>query len=82
VDLMHSLLPFMGARRTQQITKAIGSYDPKLRDANLKLSRVQVQEIRTLLVTGRKPKSIHEQYGISLWTVYDIKNNRSHRGVA
>jgi hypothetical protein len=42
-----------------------------------KLSKEQVQEIRRRLVVGERCEIICREYGVSRWTVMDIRSKRT-----
>jgi hypothetical protein len=73
---MRALRPFMGVRRQAQIDRAIASYAPK--DWRV-LDDERAFEALERLAAGESIRSVAERFGTSVWTMYDLRLNRSYR---
>jgi len=82
VNLMRQLYPLMGERRRQQIDHALENYieitDGKGENhSQSKLTAAQVIQIKRRLVRGDSVKLIASNYGVSYYTIHDIKRGKS-----
>ena len=75
VALMQLLLPLMGKRRHEQISKAIVSYTPS---KYKRLSLDEVEKIRVLCRTDMKQGEIAQLFEIRRETVNKIKSGKFH----
>lgn len=78
VAMMQRLRPIMSKRRQAQIENALSSYDPLRQSRRWRISSCQADQIRDEINAGLTPKSLALKYGVSVWTIYDVKN-RTHR---
>lgn len=78
VAWMEALLPLMGARRQEQIVRAIASYAP--RDRTL-LDEARAEEALALLAAGSTVSQVAERYGTTVWCIYDLRLGRTHKGL-
>lgn len=74
IECMTKIYSLMGDRRTKQIDKAINSYQPKGRCQKITIK--QATEIKTRFENGERSLLLAEEYGVSRWTVYAIKQGR------
>lgn len=76
VAWMTALKPLMGRRRRVQIDRALASYDPKqialLDDSGAR------QALR-MLASGSSVREVAEQFGTSVWCIYDLRGGRTHK---
>lgn len=78
VAWMTALRPLMGIRRRVQIDAAVASYDPK--PASL-LDDESAARALQLLASGRTVRDVAEQFGTSIWCMYDLRGGRTHRDI-
>jgi hypothetical protein len=69
IELMKLVYPIMGDRRKKKIEECLDSFVELQRG---KISAVQKEEISKLYKSGKKPKEIALQYGITHWRVYQL----------
>ena len=66
----------MGERRRGQIDRALASYDPRpvalLDDAG-------ASRALDLLASGRTVRAVAQQFGTSVWCIYDLRGGRTHK---
>ena len=79
-DLMLLLLPLMSNRRQQQITKALSLYNPN-KKSRLNLTDEMVINIYRRSNNKEPYQKIADDYGISYWTVADIKSQKSWKSL-
>lgn len=75
---MNKVLPFMWERRTGQIKKAIKSHKPKGKDR--KITAKQASSILERFSKGERAEDLAEEFSISKWMVYAIKQGRRSTG--
>lgn len=85
VELMKQLYPLMGQRRRQQIDRALAAYTPpgsrQYVNPAAKLTIEQVVVIKKRLKNGEPPQAIAADFGVSAYTVLDIRAGRTWRHV-
>ena len=73
---MRTLRPLMGARRRDQIDRALASYAP--RDQGL-LDTADAREALRLLANGETVRDVAQRFGTSIWCIYDLRLGRTHK---
>ena len=72
---MERLRPLMGTRRRQQIDRAVASHGP---DPRRLLDGERAAEALARLARGESVREVAEQFGTSIWCIYDLRLGRTH----
>jgi hypothetical protein len=78
VQWMERLRPLMGARRRQQIDRAIASRGP---DPTRLLDDQRAADALLRLSRGEPVRAVADRFGTSVWCIYDLRLGRTHRHV-
>jgi hypothetical protein len=73
---MKRLRPLMGMRRSEQIDRAMASYQP---DPRRLLSELRAAEALRRLANGESVRQVAEAMGTSIWCIYDLRLGRTHK---
>jgi hypothetical protein len=76
VAWMTALRPLMGRRRQTQIDRALASYAPK---SSALLDDVAADRALRLLASGGTVREVAQQFGTSIWCIYDLRGGRTHK---
>jgi hypothetical protein len=76
VAWMIALHPLMGERRQAQIDRAVASHAPT---PTARLDERTARQALHLLATGSSVREVAEQFGTSIWCIYDLRGGRTHR---
>jgi hypothetical protein len=79
VKWMERLRPLMGSRRRDQIDRAVASYKP---DPTRLLDEKRAAHALVCLSRGDSVREVAEQFGTSVWCIYDLRAGRTHRHVS
>jgi hypothetical protein len=72
---MKRLRPLMGARRREQIDRAVASHGP---DPRQLLNGERATEALARLARGESVRQVAERFGTSIWCIYDLRLGRTH----
>ena len=72
---MRRLWRLMGARRREQIDRAIASYGP---DPRRLLNDERAEEALFTLAGGESVRQVAERFGTTIWCIYDLRAGRTH----
>ena len=78
VAWMMALRPLMGERRRRQIDRAVASHAPT---PTARLDEATARQALNLLATGSTVREVAEQFGTSIWCIYDLRGGRTHRNL-
>jgi hypothetical protein len=73
---MKVLRPLMGARRRQQIDRALACYDPRPRSI---LDDDAARRALRALASGESVKAVAARLGVSVWCIYDLRLGRTFK---
>jgi hypothetical protein len=73
---MRRLRKLMGTRRREQIDRAIASYAP---DPRRVLDDTRAGEALRRLAAGDTVKQVAEDFGTSIWSIYDLRLGRTYQ---
>lgn len=76
VEWMRRLRPLMGHRRQGQIDRAIACYAP---DPTRHLDDERAAAALERLAGGESVKEVAQQFGTSVWCIYDLRLGRTHK---
>ena len=76
VAWMTALKPLRGRRRRVQIDRALASYDPK---QVALLDESGARQALRMLASGSSVREVAEQFGTSVWCIYDLSGGRTHK---
>lgn len=76
---MSALRPLMGRRRQAQIDRAVASHEPA---STVLLDRERAAEALRMLALGSSVRDVAEQFGTSIWCIYDLRGGRTHKHLA
>lgn len=76
VAWMTALRPLVGSRRRMQIDRALASYEPK---PSAILDAAAASAALELLASGVAVGKVAEQFGTSIWCIYDLRAGRTHK---
>ena len=72
---MERLRPLMGTRRREQIDRAVASHGP---DPRQLLNDERAAGALARLARGESVGQVAEQFGTSIWCIYDLRVGRTH----
>jgi hypothetical protein len=72
---MKRLRPLMGARRREQIDRAVASHGP---DPRRRLDDGRATEALNRLAGGESVQDVAERFGATIWCIYDLRAGRTH----
>ncbi len=72
---MTRLRPLMGARRREQIDRAVASYGP---DPRRLLDDERAAQALARLARGESVRDVAKRFGTSIWCIYDLRLGRTH----
>ena len=72
---MQRLRPLMGARRQEQIDRAMASYEP---DPRRVMDDTRAAAALRALAAGESVKQVAERFGTSIWSIYDLRLGRTY----
>jgi hypothetical protein len=72
---MKRLRPLMGARRREQIDRAIATYAP---DPRRVMDDAGAAAALQWLARGESVKKVAERFGTSIWSIYDLRIGRTY----
>ena len=78
VRWMEALRPLMGERRQRQIDAAIASFAPQDRQL---LDDLAAQAALDQLAAGASVRDVAEEFGTSVWCIYDLRLGRTHKAL-
>jgi hypothetical protein len=76
---MKRLRPLMGARRRDQIDRAVASYGP---DPRRLLDDERASEALARLARGESVRQVATRLGTSIWCIYDLRLGRTHTHIS
>jgi hypothetical protein len=78
VAWMTALRPLMGERRRAQIDRAVASHAPT---PTARLDETAAQQALRRLAAGDTVREVAEQFGTSIWCIYDLRLGRTHKHI-
>jgi hypothetical protein len=72
---MNRLRPLMGARRREQIDRAVESYAP---DPRRLLTDERAADALARFARGESVRQVAAGFGTSIWCIYDLRLGRTH----
>lgn len=76
IELMHRLRPYLGTRRREQVDRALASHRP---DPRRVMFDEQAREALEMLQNGASVKQVAARFGVTVWSIYDLRSNRTFR---
>lgn len=76
VEWMRALQPVVGARRKEQIDRAMKSYAPR---SNQRLDDRSARSALEMLGNGRSVSAVARHFGVTTWCIYDLRLGRTHK---
>lgn len=76
VAWMLALHPLMGERRRMQIDRAVASHAP---NPTALLDDTTARAALRMLASGSSVRDVAEHFGTSIWCIYDLRGNRTHK---